>query len=103
MACAGSTEPAVTGPGASFDPDQPYELDPAVALRPEPFGALAYHYGNRRLSFVRSSELVELLGRLGAHRSATSAMEAGGIAAELRPRFARALAALHESQVIRAR
>ncbi|MFM7094839.1 MAG: mycofactocin biosynthesis chaperone MftB, partial [Actinomycetota bacterium] len=23
-------------------------LSPQVALRPEPFGALAYHYGNRR-------------------------------------------------------
>jgi len=29
-----------------------WELHPQVALRPEPFGALAYHYGNRRLTFV---------------------------------------------------
>ncbi|MGZ4705982.1 MAG: mycofactocin biosynthesis chaperone MftB, partial [Acidimicrobiales bacterium] len=34
----------------SFDPTKPYRLDPRVALRPEPFGALAYHYGNRRLT-----------------------------------------------------
>ncbi|MCY7299756.1 MAG: mycofactocin biosynthesis chaperone MftB, partial [Ilumatobacteraceae bacterium] len=27
-------------------------LHPQVALRPEPFGALAYHYGNRRLVFL---------------------------------------------------
>ncbi|HET9091844.1 MAG TPA: mycofactocin biosynthesis chaperone MftB [Acidimicrobiales bacterium] len=93
----------MTAPGAGFDPDQPYELDPAVALRPEPFGALAYHYGNRRLNFVRSGELVELLGRLGAHRSATSAMEAAGIAEERRATFVAALAALQRSEVIRAR
>jgi mycofactocin radical SAM maturase len=28
-------------------------LDPEVELRPERFGALAYHFGTRRLSFVR--------------------------------------------------
>ena len=38
-----------------------WQLHPQVALRPEPFGALAYHYGNRRLTFLRSPELVELV------------------------------------------
>ncbi len=33
--------------------DAPLELHPQVALRPEPFGALAYHYGNRRLIFLK--------------------------------------------------
>src|ERR1700694_5873040 len=28
-----------------FDAGAAYALDPAVAIRPEPFGALAYHYG----------------------------------------------------------
>ena len=28
-------------------------LDPEVELRPERFGALAYHFGTRRLSIVR--------------------------------------------------
>jgi len=27
-----------------------WRLDGSVALRPEPFGALAYHFGTRRLS-----------------------------------------------------
>ena len=35
-----------------------------VALRPEPFGALAYHYGNRRLNFLRAKELVTLVESL---------------------------------------
>jgi putative mycofactocin binding protein MftB len=54
MGCVGSTE-------EGFDPERPYELHPDVALRPEPFGALAYHYGNRRLTFLRSHELVDLV------------------------------------------
>ena len=44
-----------------FDPARPYRLHPQVALRDERFGALAYHYGNRRLIFLRSRELVEEL------------------------------------------
>ena len=38
----------------AFDPDAPHRLSPRVGLRPEPFGALAYHYGNRRLTFHMS-------------------------------------------------
>jgi putative mycofactocin binding protein MftB len=34
------------------DLDRPYRLSPRVAPHPEPFGALAYHYGNRRLTFL---------------------------------------------------
>ena len=37
----------------TFDLNRGWRLSPAVALRPEPFGALAYHFGNRRLSFLR--------------------------------------------------
>ncbi|MCX6513169.1 MAG: mycofactocin biosynthesis chaperone MftB [Actinobacteria bacterium] len=33
------------------------ELHPEVALRDESFGALAYHYGNRRLVFLKSRPL----------------------------------------------
>ena len=36
-----------------FDGDARWRLHPRVALRPEPFGALAYHYGNRRLIFLK--------------------------------------------------
>jgi len=31
-----------------FDPDLPWQRARSVALRPEPFGALAHHFGNRR-------------------------------------------------------
>jgi mycofactocin biosynthesis protein MftB len=96
MGCAASTE---TG----FDPARPYELHPDVALRPEPFGALAYHYGNRRLTFLRSPELVRLVGELGSHSSVTESMTSIGVAPERQPTLVRALASLASSDVVRPR
>jgi len=59
----------------SFDPDRPYSLHPQVALRRERFGALAYHYGNRRLTFLKAPTLVALVRSLAEHPSARSAVE----------------------------
>jgi mycofactocin biosynthesis protein MftB len=87
----------------AFDPARPYEVDPRVAIRPEPFGALAYHYGNRRLTFLRDAALVSLVRDLGRHPSVDDALEAAPIDAARRPSFRQALAALASSEVIRAR
>jgi putative mycofactocin binding protein MftB len=86
-----------------LDTAAPYELHPQVALRPEPFGALAYHYGNRRLTFVRAAELVELLRRLGEHESVDDALAASDVAPTRWPAFRAALTNLEASEVIRAR
>jgi putative mycofactocin binding protein MftB len=59
-----------------FDPDRPWQLDPKVALRPETFGALAYHYGTRRLAFLKSAGLVEVVKALADHDSAAAALAA---------------------------
>ena len=80
-----------------------WELDPQVALRPEPFGALAYHYGNRRLTFLRSADLVELVQSLGDHASIDDALAASAIDAPRWPSFEHALESLAESEVIRPR
>jgi putative mycofactocin binding protein MftB len=79
------------------------ELHPQVALRPEPFGALAYHYGNRRLSFLRSPELVALVESLGEQAGVDEALAASGIDPSRWPSFHRALASLLESEVLRKR
>ena len=79
------------------------ELHPQVALRPEPFGALAYHYGNRRLSFLRSPELVALVESLGQHAGVDDALAASGIHAARWPSFRQALASLLDSEVLRER
>ncbi|HEX2382900.1 MAG TPA: mycofactocin biosynthesis chaperone MftB [Acidimicrobiales bacterium] len=80
-----------------------WELDPMVALRPEPFGALAYHYGNRRLTFLRSSDLVTVVRSLGDHDSVDAALAASDVEPRRRPTIERALESLADSEVIRPR
>jgi putative mycofactocin binding protein MftB len=80
-----------------------WELDPQVALRPEPFGALAYHYGNRRLTFLRSPVLVSLVRSLGEHDSVDAALTANHIEHDRWPSMQRALTSLADSEVIRRR
>lgn len=80
-----------------------YDVAPQVALRPEPFGALAYHYGNRRLVFLRRPELVSLLRQLADHPTLEDALGASGIAPARWPSFVKALSSLEESEIIRAR
>jgi mycofactocin biosynthesis protein MftB len=82
----------------SFDSTRRWRLHPQVALRPEPFGALAYHYGTRRLVFLRAPELVELVRSLDGHPSADAALES--VPEPRRASFRRALASLSDSQMI---
>jgi putative mycofactocin binding protein MftB len=87
----------------AFDLDRAYRLSPAATLRPEPFGALAYHFGNRRLSFLKSRQLVAVVRLLDSHDSAADALDAASVPSEQRARYGAALAALAESEVIDAR
>ena len=84
--------------GAPFDTARPYRLNPSVALRPEPFGALAYHFGNRRLSFLKAPELVELVRGLDRHPSVQDAL--AGVPDDRRGAFLRALASLAAADMI---
>ena len=84
-----------------FDSSARYGLDPDVALRPEPFGALAYHYGSRRLTFLRSKRLADLVRNLEGHPSVNAALEADVPPAE-QGAYRRALESLAESRFIRA-
>jgi putative mycofactocin binding protein MftB len=86
-----------------FDLQRAYTLNPVVAIRPEPFGALIYHFGNRRLSFLKTRQLVNVIRLLESEPSAASALETAGVPARERARYAAALAALAESEVIDAR
>ncbi len=86
-----------------FDPGQAYALDPDLALRHERFGALLYHYGNRRLTFLKSAELAAVVEDLGAHESVEEALVAHGVDPAARPAIVRALARLEQSEVIHAR
>ena len=87
-------------PAASFDADRAYRLHEQVALRPEPFGALAYHYGNRRLNFLRAKELVALVEALDGETTARQAFDAIGIDPRRWPSFEKALASLAASDFL---
>ena len=93
------TEEPVVAPAPAFDPEGAWRLHPQVALRDESFGALAYHYGTRRLLFLKSPTLVELVSSLDRYPSASVAVEAIVPLSE-RTRYCRALARLAASEVI---
>ena len=86
-----------------MDLGEAYELDPKVSLRPEPFGALAYHFGNRRLSFLRSPDMVTVVTSLADHESVAETLAAAGIDARRWPSFRSALETLESSEMIRVR
>jgi mycofactocin biosynthesis protein MftB len=87
---------------AGFDAGRPYEKHPQVAIRREEFGGLAYHFGNRRLVFLKAPELVVLVEVLGDFPSASEAM-AACVPAGRRPAAGKALSRLLASEVIRPR
>jgi mycofactocin biosynthesis protein MftB len=83
--------------GPAFDPDRPYRCSPSVALRPEPFGALVYHFGTRRLSFLKTPQLLATVQGLAEHPDVNAALAAAGVDASQRPAYLRALAGLADS------
>jgi putative mycofactocin binding protein MftB len=96
------TDERVEVPAPEFDPERAWRVHPQVALRDESFGALAYHYGTRRLLFLKSRTLVDLVSALERFESATAAIEAL-VPENERAQYARALARLVKSEVIDAR
>ena len=96
-------EPATGQGGAGFDPARPWALDPQVSLRPESFGALAYHFGTRRLSFLKSRTLLDVVRSLQDAPTGADACRAAGVTASELPAYERALDALARSGMIRER
>ena len=84
----------------TFDADRPWRLHERVALRPEPFGALAYHYGNRRLTFLRSPDLVTVVEGLDGAPSPRVAFERAELDIRRWPSFDAALASLAHGEFI---
>ncbi|HEY1732877.1 MAG TPA: mycofactocin radical SAM maturase, partial [Acidimicrobiales bacterium] len=71
-----------------------WQLSPELALRPESFGALAYHFGTRRLSFLKSPQLVTVVRSLADHPTALDACRAAGVADSDLDRYGDALRTL---------
>ena len=89
--------------GGGFDPGLPWRRAPSVAVRPEPFGALVYSFANRKLSFLKSTQLVAVVESLADHPSATAALDACGVTDGQRTAYVKALADLARSQLIEVR
>ena len=104
MATAAAGPPgAHPADGESVDLAQAWALSPLVTLRPEPFGALAYHFGNRRLVFLRRPELVTVVRGLAAAADVRGALAAAGVAERHWPAYAGALARLATAGLIQRR
>jgi putative mycofactocin binding protein MftB len=83
--------------------DRGWRVAPQVAVRPEPFGALVYHFGTRRLTFLKSRLLLAVVDALAEHESARDACRAAGVADEEMPRYERALTTLADTGMITSR
>jgi len=88
---------------ADFDPERPWQRSRSVALRPEPFGALVYSFSTRKLSFLKSKQLVSVVESLGDHASAAATLTACGVTDAQRPAYVKALADLARSAMIEVR
>jgi mycofactocin biosynthesis protein MftB len=88
-----STSPA-------FDLDAAWRLHPQVSVRPERFGALLYHFGTRRLSFLKSPALLTVVRSLASQPSARAACQAAGLGEADLPAYTRALATLAAGRMI---
>ena len=84
----------------AFDLDAPWRVNPKVSIRPEPFGALLYHFGTRKLSFLKNTTILEIVRALDGEPSARAAMTAVGVGEGAVPAYSRALASLASSGMI---
>ena len=80
-----------------------WEVTPGVSLRPEPFGALVYHFGTRRLTFLKTPELAMVVRSLGDHPDLRAALVAAGVEPDAWDQYAKALLALAAADTVRPR
>jgi mycofactocin biosynthesis protein MftB len=83
-----------------FDPDRGWRLHRQVAVRPESFGALLYHFGTRKLSFLKNTTIVEVVNSLDDHPDARSALRAAGVDDDRQGPYLHALGVLVSSQML---
>ena len=83
-----------------FDPARGWRLHPQVAVRPEPFGALLYHFGTRKLSFLKDRTILTIVKSLGDHADARTACRAAGVTADGERPYLHALQVLADSQML---
>ena len=83
--------------------DRAWDVSPGVSVRPERFGALLYHFGTRRLSFLKDRRLLAAVQALGAEPTARAALVTAGIGPAETATYARALTTLVRTSMIEPR
>jgi putative mycofactocin binding protein MftB len=76
------------------------QLHPQVALRPEPFGALAYHYGTRRLVFLKHPDMVKVVRALDGSHTLGAVLSACEVAPQRWESFVQAIGQLESSEIV---
>jgi putative mycofactocin binding protein MftB len=84
----------------AFDPDRGWRLHHQVAVRPEPFGALLYHFGTRKLSFLKNRTIVAVVNSLDEHPDIRTACRAAGIEDDAQAPYLHALSVLVKSNML---
>lgn len=80
--------------------DAAWDLHPQVSVRPEPFGALLYHFGTRKLSFLKDRTLLAAVESLASSGSVGEAFASAGIAPDDQARYQSALGTLAASSMV---
>ncbi len=93
-----SASPA--GGRVEFNLDVPWRLHPQVAVRPESFGALLYHFGTRKLSFLKNRTILAVVQSLADHPDVRAALRAAGVADSQQDPYVHALGVLAGSQML---
>jgi mycofactocin biosynthesis protein MftB len=92
--------PARVRASSLFDPDRGWRLHPQVAVRPEPFGALLYHFGTRKLSFLKNRTILTVVRSLDDHSDIRSACRAAGVEDAAQAPYLHALGVLADSNML---
>ena len=80
--------------------DRRLAVHPQVAVRPEPFGALAYHYGNRKLVFLKHRDMVRVLDELDGKATLAEILEECALDESRWSGFDAAMTRLIESEML---
>ena len=80
--------------------DRAWGLAPQVSVRPERFGALLYHFGTRRLSFVKDPRLLTVVQALAEAPSARDACDHAGVEASALSEYEQAIERLAATDML---